>query len=66
MKNPELCRKCFFKSVLGTLSGEIIGTTCGLPMSVYIANEQKGLHKNDTDNTCYEFLDKEDKNNLQI
>ena len=57
MKNIELCKKCFYGRIWETTDGEVVGRSCELPPSIFINNNSKGLYKNDTDNSCYDFVE---------
>ncbi len=59
MKNIELCMKCTYGRLIhDTETNEIIGRSCELPMTVFIDHNEKGLYKNETDDSCYDYREK--------
>lgn len=60
IKNIDLCMRCIYCSIITNQSGEILGRSCEVPLSKFLENNKSGLYQNDTDNTCYDFINKND------
>lgn len=61
----DICKNCDYYTVLKTENDTIIGTSCNLPLSVFLEHSEAGLYDKDTENTCYDFKEKE-KNEKDI
>ena len=53
----DICKDCYYCSILRT-DGNIVGTSCEFPISVFLEQREAGLYNKDTEDSCYDFKEK--------
>lgn len=58
-KEKELCKKCQHYAIIKDKNGNMLDSICDVDIHTWAENFKQGLYKNDTENTCYDFKEKE-------